>query len=26
MNDFGTIGAPLTEIVKKSIGFIWNDE
>jgi len=26
VNDFGTIAAPLTEIVKKSIGFKWNDE
>jgi len=26
VNDFSTIAAPLTEIVKKSIGFKWNDE
>ena len=26
MKDFNTIVAPLTEIVKKSIGFKWNDE
>jgi len=26
MKDFSTIAAPLTEIVKKSIGFKWNDE
>jgi hypothetical protein len=24
--DFSTIVAPVTEIVKKSIGFKWNDE
>jgi hypothetical protein len=26
VKDFSTIVAPLTEIVKKSIGFKWNDE
>ena len=26
VKDFSTITAPLTEIVKKSIGFKWNDE
>ena len=26
MKDFSTIAAPLTEIVKKSVGFKWNDE
>jgi hypothetical protein len=26
VNDFSTIAAPLTEIVKKSVGFKWNDE
>jgi hypothetical protein len=26
VNDFSTIVAPLTEIVKKSVGFKWNDE
>jgi hypothetical protein len=26
VKDFSTIAAPLTEIVKKSIGFKWNDE
>ena len=26
VKDFSTIAAPLTEIVKKSVGFKWNDE
>jgi hypothetical protein len=26
VNDFSTIAAPLTEIMKKSVGFKWNDE
>ena len=26
MKDFSTIVAPLTKIVKKSVGFKWNDE
>jgi hypothetical protein len=26
MKDFSTIAAPLTYIVKKSVGFKWNDE
>jgi hypothetical protein len=26
VNDFSTIDAPITKIVKKSIGFNWNDE
>ena len=26
MKDFSTIVAPLTEIMKKSFGFKWNDE
>ena len=26
MKDFSTIDAPLTEIVKKSVTFKWNDE
>jgi hypothetical protein len=26
VNDFSTIAEPLTEIMKKSIGFKWNDE
>ena len=26
MKDFSTIAALLTEIVKKSVGFKWNDE
>jgi hypothetical protein len=26
VKDFSTIAAPLTEIMKKSVGFKWNDE
>ena len=26
VNDFSTIAAPFTEIMKKSVGFKWNDE